>query len=266
MNRFTLVLILLASTAFASAQDFPMKNSVQVQIKELSLADYKGDTLRQFYNYVWRKCAPQYARYYSVAYKENDYWYCQDYYVQEKQLMTEGRYSDQELVKKEGVFVVLHPNGKIKSKGQYFQGFKTGKWFEFDEAGNNIDSALYLNGWPAGRNVSKYANGSIKEIKDMDRKGTGSGYSTAFYPSGQIKWFGRYTNWMQKDSTWNYFYPNGKLAFVATYQNDAEKNYTCYDTLGNPITECKPMRLPEFPGGGEKCQGSLRTGLNFHQG
>ena len=49
-----------------------------------------------FYDYNWKECAPEYARYYAVIEKKDSLWQRNDYFIREMKLQMTGAYKDKE--------------------------------------------------------------------------------------------------------------------------------------------------------------------------
>ena len=45
-----------------------------------------------------------------------------------------------------GRYVIWHPNGKVALEGNFKDGFKEGKWTQFDETGKKVLERVYENG------------------------------------------------------------------------------------------------------------------------
>ncbi len=61
-----------------------------------------------------------------------------------------------------GPMVSFYNNGKTEAVGQMEEGFRTGKWSFFDQAGNKLGETEFLKGEYHGRRVEFAANGKLK--------------------------------------------------------------------------------------------------------
>jgi hypothetical protein len=61
-----------------------------------------------------------------------------------------------------GPMYSLYASGKVEAVGQNEEGFRTGKWSFFDEAGNKLGETEFLHGDYHGRRVEFTADGKLK--------------------------------------------------------------------------------------------------------
>lgn len=61
-----------------------------------------------------------------------------------------------------GPMYSLYASGKVEAVGQAEEGFRTGKWTFFDEAGNKVGETEFLKGDYHGRRVEFFPNGKLK--------------------------------------------------------------------------------------------------------
>ena len=86
----------------------------------------------------------------------------------------------------EGKYEERHPNGLIKTKGEYAGGKRHGIWLSFYPEGNVWSECAYKNG--------------VKE-----------GQTITYYPNGNKRYEGFYTN-DKESGIWKYWEENGKLS------------------------------------------------------
>lgn len=61
-----------------------------------------------------------------------------------------------------GPMISLYGSGKVEAVGQNEEGFRSGKWTFFDEAGNKVGETEFLRGDYHGRRVEFTADGKLK--------------------------------------------------------------------------------------------------------
>jgi len=79
-----------------------------------------------------------------------------------------------------GPMVLLYPSGAKQAEGQTENGFRTGVWTFYDEAGNKTGNATFKGGNFHGDVVELHANGQVrKQEKYVDglREGTAEEFS-----------------------------------------------------------------------------------------
>jgi antitoxin component YwqK of YwqJK toxin-antitoxin module len=121
--------------------------------------------------------------------------------------------------KRNGTWVIYHPNEFIKSITTYVNGIQQGAYIEMDKAGKITKKANYLNGIEDGE-THYYDNGKIAERKNYSL-GQLEGKKSKYYNNGKImeesmwqdgkmhgeaKWFDQEGN-----VTIEYRYENGEL-------------------------------------------------------
>ena len=81
-----------------------------------------------------------------------------------------------------GPMISFYGNGKVEAVGQSEEGFRSGKWTFFDEAGNKVGETEFTRGDYNGRRV-EFANGKVK-IEENWVNGKRQGPQTAFDAAG----------------------------------------------------------------------------------
>lgn len=251
MKKYNVLISCLAAVLIAFV---PRLAAAQLRLNPYSYqrtadtTSYQSDTLRQLYGIDWMPCTPADAVYFTFAYKEHDHWRALDYYVWEKQLLADGTYADPALTIREGSFAFYRADGSPEMQGRYFMNQKIGWWLAYNTEQKVIDSAFYYKGVEAGRGTAYYDNGKLKELRNMDKKGSGSGTYATYYETGELMQLGKYAAGKKRDSTWVAFHPNGKPLSMLNFRDDVLESQQCFNAKGKIIT-CAQDRLPEFPGG-----------------
>ncbi|RYD74260.1 MAG: TonB family protein [Sphingobacteriales bacterium] len=117
-----------------------------------------------------------------------------------------------------------YASGKVKLKGYYIKGNKTGAWVSYDTAGRATESEVYSMG---------KLNGPY----------------TSYWPAGNTKEEGRYENG-KRAGNWKFYYKDGSIASDETYNdsyNLVDSSY--FDPNHNPTSKIKIINPPMFPGG-----------------
>jgi len=106
-------------------------------------------------------------------------------------IVAKGEYVDG---KREGFWV--ENVGDSREEGNYIMGEKNGMWKTWYKNGQLHHSGNFVQGYPDGRHVIYYPDGTLKEEQ--------------FYVMGR------------RDKTWKKYYENGSLFLTITYRNDVE--------------------------------------------
>ena len=86
----------------------------------------KAQKTEKFFDYEWKECKPNVARFYSTVVK-TDSGYCRkDFYLREHKLQKYGNYKDSLLQIPNGKFYYFHANGSPNEAGKSVNGKKEG--------------------------------------------------------------------------------------------------------------------------------------------
>src|ERR1043165_6168825 len=137
-----------------------MKTTISLLLLLVNLFAY-GQKVEQFFDYNWKPCAPEKARYYTSIEKKDSVWLRQDYYIREKWLQMEGTYLDQETKIAHGKVTYYHPNKQLEGTGNFINGKRNGLWMWFHENGMMSDSSYYKDDHLIGTSLRWYPDGMI---------------------------------------------------------------------------------------------------------
>jgi antitoxin component YwqK of YwqJK toxin-antitoxin module len=219
--------------------------------------------IEKYFDYLWKECEPNSARFYAHIEKTDSGWHRSDYFIHEKKLQMDGTYEDVDCKIANGRFYFFHANGVIESTGNYVHGKKDGLWLSNHPNGMISDSTVYLNGKPFGNSLSWFENGYPHDsaVWNMD----GSGVIISWFDTGAPSSAGRYAAGEKAIGKWQFFHKNGKLSALETYNNDgflADKQY--FDERGNVMNDTTHNdRDAEFPGGPKAWEKYFLKGLYF---
>ena len=202
----------------------------------------------KYYDYNWKPCPPEQARFLSESVKTDSGYYHRDYFIHEKSLQMAGLYMDAEGKIRHGQFYYFHPNKNIESFGKYREGKKHGLWLSYHNSGMMEDSTWYDNGEPVGISMSWWPNGTPHDSIHYNPDGTA--VHVSWFDNGAPAAAGRYVMKKIPVGKWQYFHMNGKLSALKTYANGQVTESLLYDEDGNlmPIGADRD-RDAEFPGG-----------------
>lgn len=200
------------------------------------------DTVEEYYDYHWKKCLPQIASYYRLAYKDGKWWYAKDYHLSTQTIQMKGWYSEYEkgeFRKEQGMFFYYHPNGKVSEKVRYIDGVMEGVLKKFDTNGVMTDSAFFKKGIPV-KVAYRWKDKKLIFKGVYDEKGSGIGEEWAYYENGILSDYWKLCAPNILDSVSLHYYPNGKLSCKEYYMCGKVLKRDCYDTSGIFIgNECK---------------------------
>jgi antitoxin component YwqK of YwqJK toxin-antitoxin module len=128
----------------------------------VSAISYSQKTIEAYYDYKWRECLVDDARFYSISRNTDSGWYKADYFINLKKLQMAGLYEDKQNTIRNGTFYWFYPNSTLKSVGKYINNKKTGVWLDYFQDKSLKDSLNFKDGNSAGISLGWYNNGAAR--------------------------------------------------------------------------------------------------------
>jgi antitoxin component YwqK of YwqJK toxin-antitoxin module len=230
---------------------FSARNRVTLCILLLLLASQSNAQKKEkYYDYKWKECEPNAARFYSRIIKTDSGYYREDFFIKESILQMSGTFEDSLYKIKNGTFHYYHANGVIDSYGKYVHGKKEGVWLSFHRNRIMSDSTVFLNDKQIGTSLSWYPNGFICD--SIYTSETGSGVKVIWFDNGVPSVAGKYADNQKKEGIWKYFRKNGTISCREIYRNSNLITKQYFDENGKIINDTTIKDcLAQFPGGVE---------------
>ena len=208
----------------------------------------QAQKMEKFFDYNWRSCEPEMARFYTSIENTDSGWLRLDYFIIENKLQMKGLYLDSACKIKNGTFYFFHANGKLQSKGKYKDDKKEGLWLSYHDNGFMSDSTVYSNDEAIGISLQWYNNGFPSDSTEFNKYGTG--VKISWFDDGSISSAGRLSYLQKLHGKWQYFHRNGKLSAVEVYDNGRLIDRKYFSEDGLPMTDTADKSRPAaFPGG-----------------
>lgn len=216
--------------------------------------------IEKFYDYKWKETEPQLARFYCVAQKTDSGWYREDYYIREKSLQMKGLFADADFKIKNGEFIYLYPDGKVKNIGRYKNDLKEGLWLNYHVNGMMSDSTVFVNGHDIGTSLSWDDKGNLIDSTVLNN--AGEGVSLHWFENGNISHKGNYSAGKKKTEIWVYYHKNGNKSSVENYENDSLLSRQYFDVNGIALKDTTNSKKDaEYQGGIKAWQKYLVSNL-----
>jgi len=228
----------------------------------LVLVEANAQSVEKFYDYKWKECKLNDARFYSVMTKTDTGYYRKDYYIREKRIQMIGNYLDSLCKVENGSFIFYHANGVPKSSGKYIHGKKEGIWLNYYNNGFMEDSTVYSGGQQIGKSLSWYPNGYRADsiLLKEDR----SGVHVSWFDNGIPSAVGRYSADMKQNGKWKYFHKNGNVSSIEIYDQSNLLSRQYFDENGEQINDTTNTdRDAQFVGGVDEWLKYLSTKIYF---
>ncbi len=218
---------------------------------------------KQYYNWDWKPCSPEDARFVALTDKTDSGWVRRDFYLSTKKSQMKGLYKDSALKIKHGWFRYFYVNQLLSSQGNFVNGKKDGLWLSYHYNGIIKDSTHFKMGRPQSSR-GWHSNGIPSDSSVINEDGTG--VYMAWFDNGQP--FSSGTSFKgKKEKKWQYYHKNGKLAAVEEYQKDDVIYRAYYDANGVQLADTTNKDRPaSFKGGEKKWKSFLTDNLVFPTG
>lgn len=187
-----------------------------------------------FYDYYWKPCEAENARFYSTLEKTDSGWLRHDYYINGMSLQMRALYEDKDCKIQTGPCSYFHANGYASTIGRMVKNKQEGVCMRYYSNGMMADSATWKNGRPIGYRLMWHRNGfmsdSIAHVNDsMDV---------------QISWFdngapsaGGVLLRDKKQGKWKYYHRNGGPSGTEVYSNGKLLSEEYFNEDGTPQTD-----------------------------
>ena len=218
--------------------------------------------MERYYDYKWRPCMVEDARFYSITKNTDTGWYRTDVYINLKKIQMAGLYEDEENTIKNGTFYWFYANGLIKSVGRYVHNKKEGIWINYYQDRSIKDSSNYKDGNIIGISLGWYSNGYTKDSLNVDDNG--NGVYVSWFDNGNPSSAGKYIEFNKQHGTWQYFHKNGNQSSVEVYDHNILKDKHYFDESGKPMSDTTSRdKDAYFPGGDKAWSKYMSKNLHF---
>jgi antitoxin component YwqK of YwqJK toxin-antitoxin module len=210
----------------------------------------QGQKTEHYYDYNWKECNPELARYYAVVEKTDSLWVRTDYYLRESFPQMRGFYLDAESRIPHGTFVYYHPNKRMQGTGNFKNGKRDGLWLWYHENGMMSDSSFYKEGMLVGTSLRWYADGMPSDSMVMQEDG--SGVKVRWHQNGKLSEAGMYSAGVKPNGKWKFYHSNGQLSAVEIYDKGRLVNKQYFNENGevqdttNRDREAAPLSIKEW--------------------
>ncbi len=194
-----------------------------------------AQNIEKYYDYRWKECKPDTARFYSKIAKTDSGYLRKDYYIRERRLQMSGVYSDSLCEIKNGKFTYYHANGVPGSFGKFVQNKRDGLWLSYYNNSFIRDSTIYSNGEIIGTSLSWHSNGYPSDSISLNEDRSGIQFS--WFDNGIPAAVGRYSNGMKQHGKWKYFHKNGNVSSIEIYNESKLVNKQYFNEKGELLAD-----------------------------
>lgn len=201
-----------------------------------------------FYDFFWKPCAPENARYYTTIEKTDSGWLRQDYYVSTGKLQMRALYEDQACKIKNGNSIYFHANGNPSIVGRYIHGKQSGICISYHSNGMMLDSALFQNGEVVDKRFRWHRNGYLSD--SINRVNDSTYVQVGWFDDGSLAYAGHIVKEME-EGKWKYYHHNGELSSLEIYKKGKIISVEYYDETGKLQTDTTAVNREATLKGGE---------------
>jgi hypothetical protein len=207
-----------------------------------------AQNIEKYYDYRWKECEPNAARFYSKIAKTDSGYLRKDYYIRERRLQMNGMYLDSLCKIRNGHFTLYHANGVLESCGKLIQNKREGLWLSYYNNGIMKDSTVYSNGKMVGKSLSWYSNGYQSDSISLNEDRSGVQFS--WFDNGAPAAAGRYSAGMKQHGKWKYFHKNGNISSIEIYNESKLVSRQNFNEKGELLADTtNTNRYAQFKGG-----------------
>jgi antitoxin component YwqK of YwqJK toxin-antitoxin module len=200
-----------------------------------------------YYDFYWKPCSAENARYFGILEKTDSGWFRQDYYVNPVRLQMQALYKDKDCEIRNGYCYYFHANGVASIVGRYINGKQEGVCISYYSNGMMSDSALFHNGQVVDKRIRWHRNGymsdSIARVNDSTEVNVG------WFDDGQFAYAG-YLIYGKENGKWKYYHHNGQVAASEVYRRGEKISAEYFKEDGKQQTDTSNVnRAASFKGG-----------------
>jgi len=200
-----------------------------------------------YYDYSWKTCPVENARYFSVIEKTESGWFRKDYFLSSQTLQMQGLYEDEDCKKQNGFFQYYYSNGNPSSIIHVVHGKQEGICISYHSNGMMSDSALFHDGKVVDKRFRWHRNGYMAD--SITRLNDSTEVQVGWFDDGSLAYAGYLVNGKQQ-ATWKYFHHNEQVSSLETYDKGKQISAHYFDETGKELTDTSSVnREANFNGG-----------------
>jgi len=217
-----------------------------------------------YYDYFWKPCSAENARYFSLVEKTDSGWFRKDYFLSSRTLQMQGLYEDENCKTSNGFFKFYYPNGSPSSIRRFIHGKWEGVGISYYSNGMILDSGLFHEGNVVDKRLRWHRNGYMSD--SVTRINDSTEVEIAWFDDGAVANAGYLVNGKQ-NAKWKYYHHNGQLSSLETYANGKLTVAEYFDENGRPLADTSGVnKEAAFKGGEQAWKKYLERKLHWPPG
>ena len=217
-----------------------------------------------YYDYQWKPCAAENARFYSKVEKTDSGWFRRDYFLSNKNLQMQALFEDNACKTINGHCYYFFANGNVDAIGHMVHNKEEGAYVRYYSNGMIADSAFYHNGIPTGSRIKWYRNGFMSD--SIFHANDSMDIQVSWFDDGAVAAAGYFLRG-KPYGKWKFYHRNGNLSEEEVYAKGEAVSKTYYNEDGSPRNDTASVnKQPAFKNGIKAWQQYLSKNLNWPHG
>lgn len=201
-----------------------------------------------YYDFFWKPCSPENARYFSTVEKTDSGWLRKDYYLSSGKLQMQALFEDQACKIQNGHCFYYHANGVPSVVGRNVHGKREGTCVSYHSNGMIADSGMFHKGDCVDKAFRWHRNGYMSD--SIHRVNDSTFVQVGWFDDGALAYAG-YVLKAKQNGKWKYYHHNGQLSASEHYDNGKMSKVEYFDEQGNSKTDTSDVNREAMLKGGE---------------
>ena len=212
-----------------------------------------------YYDFYWKPCSAENARFFSVLEKTDSGWFRNDFFVSGRTLQMQALFEDKDCKITNGFCKYYHANGTPSIVGRMIHGKQEGICVAYYSNGMMSDSALFHEGRVVDKRFRWHPNGYMSD--SIARVNDSTEVEVGWFDDGALAYAGYLVNGKQ-NAKWKYYHHNSQLSSVELYEAGKMISVEYFDEKGQPQTDTSAVnREANLKGGIEAWKRYLEKNL-----
>jgi antitoxin component YwqK of YwqJK toxin-antitoxin module len=182
-----------------------------------------------YYDFFWKPCVPEAARYFTTVEKTDSGWLRHDYYISTGKLQMRALFEDQACKTSNGNTYYFYANGQPSAVGRTVHGKPEGICVSYHSNGMMSDSAMFHNGLVVDKRFKWHPNGYVSD--SISRINDSTYVHVGWFDDGSLAYAGHLVNG-KAEGKWKYYHHNGEIAASETYSRGRMISAEYFDESG----------------------------------
>lgn len=190
-----------------------------------------SQTKETYYDFSWKPCVAEDARYVGILEKTDSGWLRKDFYVTSSSLQMQALYEDEACKMQNGFYFYFFASGNLSRMGRRIHGNQEGLCISYHSNGMMADSALFHDGRVVDKRIQWHRNGYMSD--SITRLNDSTEVEIGWFDDGTLAYAGYLVNG-KPNGKWKYYHHNGQVSAMETYETGKRMSAEYFDESGSP--------------------------------